>query len=56
MKRLVLECESARGKKDMTEVQGGLIAGDIIQRELIDKLESYSGNTQVTEEESDQFH
>ena len=55
IKELILVCESAKGKKDMEEVHGGLIAGKILQEELVDKLESLSGNTTTKEVDEDQF-
>lgn len=55
IKSLILVCESAKGKKDMEEVHGGLIAGKILQTELVDKLESLSGNGNTKEVDEDQF-
>ena len=55
IKELILVCESAKGKKDMEEVHGGLIAGKILQEELVDKLESLSGNGNTKEVDEDEF-
>lgn len=54
IKSLILLCESAKGKRDMEEVHGGLIAGKILQKELVDKLESLSSNS-TKEVDEDQF-
>lgn len=38
VKELIQECESARGKANWEEAQGGLQAGKILQEKLLDKL------------------
>jgi hypothetical protein len=53
LKELVLECESAKDKKSWEEVQGGLIAGRIIQTKVIDKLESLSKSSTKDVDESE---
>jgi hypothetical protein len=56
LKELISKCESAVGKKDWEAVQGGLIAGRILQSEVIDKLEALSGNTVIREVDEGQFN
>jgi hypothetical protein len=55
LKALISECESAKGKKSWEEVQGGLIAGKLIQSEVIDKLESLSGNQNTKEVDEGEY-